>query len=61
MRYRSLKSKKIYNEGYDAGREDERQYIIELIKREFIDGSRKTLISLIELLQAEMRMRRGDG
>lgn len=61
MRYRSLKSKKIYNEGYDAGRKVERLYIIELIQQEFIKGSRRTLISLIELLQAEMRMRQLEG
>lgn len=61
MRYRSLKSKKIYNAGYDAGQKDERQHIIELIQREFISGSRSTLISLIELLQAEMRMRQGNN
>ena len=57
MKYRSEKSKEIYNEGYSAGREDERKYIIELIKREFMSGSRSTLISLIELLKAEMGLR----
>jgi len=57
MKYRSQKSLKIYNAGYDAGREEERRHIIQLIQREFISGSRSKLIELIELIQAEMSMR----